>query len=125
MAFDISKKINFTLALSGADAVKSGMRGVTDGMLDTERAASFAQKAMGALLGIGSIAAFAGIVKGGIDAAAGLHDLSIQTGLSVAALTQFKYIGDLSSTSAESVAGAANKLRKKIEDALKQVAREK
>lgn len=114
MAFDVNKKVNFFLALSGEDKVKAAMRGVTEGMWSTEKAAGLAQKAFVGLIGIGSIAAFAGIVKGGIDAAAGLHDLSLQTGLSVAALTQFKYIGDLSGTSAEAVAGAANKLGKSL-----------
>lgn len=58
------------------------------------------------------IAAFAGIVKGALDTAAGLHDLSIQTGASVAALMQFRDIGATSDTTVQSIGGAMNKLAK-------------
>ncbi|MBB2485402.1 hypothetical protein H5407_09200 [Mitsuaria sp. WAJ17] len=73
-----------------------------------------AKTAFIALAGIGSIAAFAGMIKGSIDATAALHDLSIQTGASVAALGAFKSVGSYTETSAESIAGAMNKLAKNM-----------
>jgi len=114
MAFDISKKIAFILSVQDDDKVKTAVRGVNEGLYDTERAVGLAQKAFVGLVGIASASAFIGMVKGSIDATAGLHDLSIQTGMSVAALAQFRSIGALSETSAEGIAGATNKLSKNL-----------
>lgn len=66
--------------------------------------------------GIGAIIALAntlkGLVSANIDTVGSLNDLSIQTGASVAALMQFREIGATSDTTAESLAGAMNKLAK-------------
>lgn len=64
-----------------------------------------------AAAGIG-IVAFTGLIKGALDSAAGLHDMSIQTGASVAALMQFRDIGATSDTTAQTIAGSMNKLAK-------------
>lgn len=68
--------------------------------------------------GIGAIMAFVGglksMIAGGIEAAASLNDLSIQTGASVAALMRFREIGATSDTTVESLAGAMNKLSKNM-----------
>lgn len=76
--------------------------------------ASMAKTAMVALAGIGSIAAFANMIKGAIDGTAALHDLSIQTGASVAALGQFRSVGSYTETSIDAITGAMLKLSKNM-----------
>lgn len=73
-----------------------------------------ATKLLGGLLAGLSVAAFAGIVKGGIDAAAGLHDLSIQTGASVASLQALGRVGAYTETGMDSITGAMGKLAKNM-----------
>jgi len=89
-------------------------RSVGSAMADIQKAVDIAKTAFVALAGIGSVAAFAGMIKGSIDATAAMHDLSIQTGASVAALGAFKSVGSYTDTSAESIAGAMNKLAKNM-----------
>jgi len=83
------------------------------------RAVDGARKAFVALsvaTGIGAILALVAglksLIGSTIDTAASLSDLSIQTGASVAALMKFQSIGATSDTTAESLAGAMNKLSK-------------
>lgn len=80
-----------------------------DGM---KKAADAAKFALGGLMGIASIAAFKGMVDAVIEGQGAMHDLAQSTGLSVAALGQFKSVGALTGTSAESIAGAVTKLSK-------------
>jgi hypothetical protein len=75
-------------------------------------AVQFAMKAFGALAAGLSVAAFAGMIKGSIDAAASLHDMSIQTGASVASLMELRSVAATSDTSIEGIATAMNKLAK-------------
>ena len=80
-------------------------------------AAGLGNKLKGALVGLGAgltAGAFAGLVKEVVQANAALHDLSIQTGASVAALGQFKALGAYTSTAVEDIAGAMNKLAKSM-----------
>lgn len=65
-----------------------------------------------ALLGGFSVDYFAGIVKGSIAAAAGLKDLSEQTGASVSSLSALKGVGKLTETGIDSVTNAMGKFAK-------------
>lgn len=114
MAMDLTKKIQFVLGVSGDDKVKTAMKGVTDGMWDTEKAVGIAKTALVGLIGITSVNAFKTMVMGAIDATGALHDMSIQTGMSVAALQAFKGIGSYTSTSIDTIAAASNKLSKTL-----------
>lgn len=114
MGFDITKKIAFAMSLSGDDKVNSGIKSVTGGMLDAEKASGLLVKGFTAIVGVAGIASFAGMVKGFIDGAAAMHDMSIQTGLSVVALQQFKSIGSYTETSIDAVATASLKLSKNL-----------
>lgn len=114
MGFDITKKVQFVLGMSGDDAVKNATKGVTDGFLDTDKAISLAKSALAGLAGIASVNVFKDMVMGVIDATGKLHDLSIQSGMSVAALAQFKGVGAYTQTAIEDIVGASNKLSKNL-----------
>jgi hypothetical protein len=74
---------------------------------------AFAGLAAGMAAGL-SVAAFVGVIKSSIDAAAKLNDLSIQTGATVEALSALVEIGKLSDISAGQIGGAMNKLAKNM-----------
>ena len=75
----------------------------------------WANKAAGALKLVGitvTAGAFVSLIKGSIDSAGALHDLSIKTGLSVESLAKFNEVGRYSGVSAEQVGQAMNRLAK-------------
>lgn len=114
MGFDITKQVKFVLAMSGDDVVKNATKGVTDGFLDTDKAISLAKSALVGLAGIASVNVFKDMVMGVIDATGKLHDLSQVSGMSVAALAQFKGVGAYTSTAIEDIVGASTKLSKSL-----------
>lgn len=76
-----------------------------------------ANMAKGALAGIAAgftVAAFAGVIKGAIDSAAKLHDLAIQSSTTVEALSGLAAVGKFSDQTADSIAGAMNKLTRSL-----------
>ena len=81
-------------------------------------AADRMKSALGAVMAFGaagfSIAAFVSIAKGSIDAAAKLNDLSIQSGMTVEALSGLASVGKFSDMGAEQIAKASNKLTKNL-----------
>lgn len=77
-------------------------------------AADFAKNALMGLAGGLSVFAVANMVKGAIDSAAALHDLSQRTGESVENLSALKGVAKLANTEFESVAGAMGKLSKNM-----------
>ena len=81
---------------------------------EMQRMADLAKTALGAI-GVGlSVAGLVNIVKHSIDAAEALHDMSIQTGVSVESLSALQAIGRTTGTSAETIATAMNKLAKNM-----------
>lgn len=93
------------------ESAKNTVAFSADGM---RKAADLAKTALVGLVGIGSIAAFGNMVNSAIQAQGALHDLSISTGLSVAALGAFKSVGAYTETSVEQIAGAMIKLSKNM-----------
>lgn len=83
-----------------------------DGFGSMVNSANTAKAVFGALGAALSVGAFTALIKGAIDGQAALHDLSQTTGLSVAALGQFKSVGAYTETSLESITGASIKLSK-------------
>lgn len=86
------------------------------GKLRTEAAdlpAKFAQIAI-ASAGIASIAGFTSMISGAIEAKARLRDLSIQTNISVEALSGLAKVGKFTNTSIDDIASASNKLSKAL-----------
>lgn len=95
--------------ITGMGVAKAAVRAGVDSMQGALESMKSYLMALGGGLTVG---AFASIVKGSIDSAAGLHDLSIQTGASVAALMAFRSVASTSTTSIESIGGAMNKMAK-------------
>jgi hypothetical protein len=87
-------------------------RVVGDTMTSLSGMADMAKKALAAVGVALSVREFAGMIKGSIDAAAGLHDLSIQTGASVASLMAFRSVAATSDTTIEGIGAAMNKMAK-------------
>ena len=89
-------------------------RSVGGAMAEIQRMTDLAKKALVGLTGVTSVNMFVNMIKGAIDASAALHDLSIQTGASVAALGAFRGIGSFTETSIDSITGAMGKLSKSM-----------
>lgn len=85
---------------------------VGNAMKSIETAVGYAKTALVAFAGVATFDAFKGMIKGSIEATAGLHDMAIQTGASVAALGAFRSVASTTSTSIEGIAGAMNKMAK-------------
>lgn len=83
-------------------------------MADIERMAGLAKTALVALAGVGSVAAFANMIRSSIDATGALKDLAAQTGASEAALGAFRAMGAYTDTSIQSITGSMNKLSKNM-----------
>ena len=109
MAADTVAKIR--LALEGQPAVVSGLKAVGDqvGSLQT----TLKGLAAGFVAGL-SVAAFSSLIKGSIDSAAALHDLAIQSSTTVEALSGLAAVGKFSDQTADSIAGAMNKLTRNL-----------
>ena len=89
-------------------------RAVGGAMATIEKSVGMAKAALGTLGAGLTIGAFASMIKGSIDAAAGLNDLAIQTGATVEALSGMAEVGRLSDVSAQMIGSAMNKLAKNL-----------
>lgn len=87
---------------------------VGDASAQMQRAADGLKTAFAGIAAGLTVGAFVSMVKGAIDAAEALHDMAIQTGVSVENLSAFQAIGRTTGTSAETIAGAMNKLAKNM-----------
>lgn len=114
MAFETTKKIRFEVGVDGADKVKAGLRGISDGLVDTQRAVGVARSAFVALASVAGTGAFVGLINGAIDAKAKLYDLGLQTGISVEALGGLSKVAQFSNTSLDEIASASAKLGKAL-----------
>lgn len=83
-----------------------------------ERAAQTAMTALGALGAGLSVAAFAGMIKGALDAADALNKLQQRTGLATEFLSQLQYAAKLADVSNESLATSMRKLNVSIAQGL-------
>lgn len=90
---------------------------VGDTMTHISGAADLARNALGALGIAASVGGLVSLVKDAISGAAGLHELSEQTGVSVEALSALKSVAKLSGTSMDEVRAAIVKLSKNMVDA--------
>lgn len=93
------------------DAVKSS---VGSAMKDVEQYVGYAKTALVGLIGFGSVHAFIGIIESSIEAKSKLYDMSLQTGISVEALSALGKVAKYSNTDLADVAGASNKLSKAL-----------
>ena len=100
---------NFSKLTGDVDQIQRHVKGA---MKEIDSAIGTAKTAFAALGVTLSVNAFAGMVKGSIDAAGSLHDLSIKTGASVESLSKFGQVGALSGVSADQLGMAMNRLAK-------------
>ena len=87
---------------------------VTGSMAEISKGVGYAQTALLGLGGALSVGAFANVIEGAINAKAKLYDLSIQTGISVEALSGIGKVAKYSGTELTDIAGASNKLSKAL-----------
>jgi len=73
-----------------------------------------AKSAIIAITGIGSLKAFEAMISNSIEAKSKLYDLSLQTGITVEALSALGKVGKFSNTSLEDIGSASNKLNKAL-----------
>lgn len=100
---------NIARISSDAEQIKKMLGGA---MNNVAGAVDIAKKAFIGLFGAAPIAGFASLLKGAIDSAEALHDLSQSTGASVESLSAFAEVGRTTGTSADTIAGMMTKLAK-------------
>lgn len=88
-------------------AVGGAMRNITTSV-------DAAKTALGAIAGVISVGAFAGFIKGAIDATDALNDLSARSSISIKDLSGLAYAAKLSDSSLEGIAGSITKLAQNI-----------
>jgi len=115
----MANEVGIKLSLSGQNEVSTGLAGVTrsinqagDASVKLGDSLGMLKTAAVAFAGIASVSAFKDMVDGSIQAAAGLHDMAIQTGASVAALMAFRSVSATTNTSIDGVANAMNRAAK-------------
>jgi hypothetical protein len=81
-------------------------------MIDKQAAAL--KSVLGGLASGLSAGAMIAFIKGALDGAASLHDLSIQSGIAVEALSGLAVVGKATGTGADMIAGSSNKLSKAL-----------
>ncbi len=94
--------------------MQASKKAVADAMGDITKSVEYAKTAFIALGGVTSVAGLQSFVSGGIEAKARLYDLSIQTGITVEALSGLGKIAKYSNTELTDIAGASNKLSKAL-----------
>ena len=87
---------------------------ISTAMKDVEQYVGYAKTAFIGLIGIGSVAAFKGMIDSAIEGRARLYQLSIQTGISVEALGAMAKVGKYTGTSIDEITTATNKLSKAL-----------
>jgi lambda family phage tail tape measure protein len=83
-------------------------------MKDIQAAVAAAKTAFIALTGVAGVSAFQGMILGSIEAAAKLNALSIQSGMTVEALSGLAAVGRATGTGADMIAAATNKFSKAL-----------
>ncbi len=99
------------LALEGHPVVVAGLQQVQAQFSSLK--GSVASVAAGLAAGF-TVGAFVNIVKGAVESGAALHDLALQTGSTVEALSGLAAVGKYSDQTADTIGGAMNKLTKNL-----------
>ena len=101
----------------GLTSLETSAKGVTGAMRGLTGASAGLSGALGTLAPLLSVAGLAGMVKGTLDAADNMNDLSQATGVSVEALSRFNKAAAVSGTNLEGVSKGLVKLNKAMVDA--------
>ena len=104
--------------LSGLNSLHGRMLGLGKGMQDSVDGVTGKWSALGGVLtGLAAslgVAAFAGMIRGAIESAARLHDVSQASGIAVGSLSALASVGKTSETSLDAIAAASNRLSKNM-----------
>lgn len=107
---------------AGLDSAKRNFAGLKSGISEAaDGVDGFRTAVTGAVAALG-VSAFAGWVKGAIDSADALSDLSEQTGIAASRLSEYQYAAQMSGTSIDTLSTGFKELAKGIaanDDALK------
>jgi lambda family phage tail tape measure protein len=87
---------------------------VNSSMKEIQAAVASAKTVFIALTGVAGVSAFQGMILGSIEAAAKLNALSIQSGMTVEALSGLAAVGRATGTGADMIAAATNKFSKAL-----------
>lgn len=120
MAMDMNVALKIAAGVTGQQAVdqlRTSMDKLEGATSMAGRAFEFLKANIGFLSAVGSVGGLVSLVNSSIDAAAGLADLSIKTGLSVETLSRFSTVAKLSGTAMDDVAGTLKKLSNNAVDA--------
>ncbi len=101
----------------GLTSLETSAKGVSGAMRGLTGASAGLSGALGTLAPLLSVAGLAGMVKGTLDAADSMNDLSQATGVSVEALSRFNKAAAVSGTNLEGVSKGLVKLNKAMVDA--------
>lgn len=109
MSIDVQKNIEYVI--TATDGFTPVFRGAESGLQRLEKSYS---TLLTTLAGTVSVGMFVSFIKGGIEAEAQLHKLSLQTGITVETLSALRPIAKQAGTDLETVAGMVNKLEKNM-----------
>ncbi|HSH98882.1 MAG: hypothetical protein ACAH07_06035 [Methylophilaceae bacterium] len=101
---------NPEIVISAVDKTKAAVDSATTNLKKLESAGNSLNSSIGRLAPLLGAATFIGLVKGSIDAADNLNDLSKETGIAVDQLSSYKLAAEQSGTSTETLAKGMQKL---------------
>ena len=96
---------------------EQGVQGVNKRLDTLGNQASRINKVMGSLLAIGGTAAFSGLIKGSLDSANRLGDLSNRLGVTVEGLSRLEYAAKLTGVSSTTLATGMQRAQRRIAEA--------
>jgi hypothetical protein len=103
-----------SIIISAVDKTQGALNSVNNNLSSLEGQFSKLTGVVSGFAALAGVTAFAGIAKGAIDTAAGLHDMAQQTGASVESLSAMRGAAKLAGVDMEQVAGGLGKLSKNM-----------
>lgn len=102
---------DFVMRLIGKDETKAATDSAAGNLSNLDGIAGKVKDSLAGLAAGLTVGAFAGMVKGSIDAGVKLTELSARVGVGVAALSQYKYVAEANSISLDTLTGAFQKMQ--------------
>jgi hypothetical protein len=103
-----------SIIISAVDKTQGALNSVNGNLSTLEGQFTKLTGVVSGFAALAGVTAFAGIVKGAVDSAAGLHDMAQQTGASVESLSAMRAAAKLAGVDMEQVAGGLGKLSKNM-----------
>lgn len=106
-----------SIIISAVDQTEGALKNINSNLGQLEGQFNRLSGVVSGFAALAGATAFAGIIKGAVDSAAGLHDLSQQTGASVESLSTLKGAAKLAGVDLEQVGSGLSKLSKNMLEA--------